>query len=303
MKRVRSFVGYSLLALLVVVSFSRCKKEQSAAILTEQEEQQIAIASGFGEGESQHIYNGTFDNVMGASDQVGMHGTGVFGRTGGASGLDSLPPCATVTYAPLNAPNVFPLRITIDFGPGCTCQDGRTRSGKINTIYTGRLIEPNNSATTTFESYKIDSISITGTHTVHNTSSGSNARQFTVSVQNARLSKPNGNYTEWNSTRVLDQVEGLNTPNLPGDDIFNVTGSATGTSKRGSFVNAWESHIVDPLRKRFNCHWITKGTVQVSRVGLPVNSPYSALLDYGQGLCDNNATLTVNGNTYNVQLP
>jgi hypothetical protein len=59
--------------------------------------------------------------------------------------------------------------------------------------------------------FYIDSIKVEGTHKITNSSSQITtqlSRQFTVDV-NGKLSKPNGNYTEWTSHKVITQIEGL----------------------------------------------------------------------------------------------
>lgn len=285
-----------------------CKKETSDNLSPVQEEEAASFSTE-SEAESEAVFNDVFDNVMGVNTEVGIGGTGVFGRVsrsgfdGREMNVDSIPACLTITIVRLNPPQQFPVKIIFDFGTGCLGNDGHTRSGKIITEYTGRLIIPGKSATTRFEGFKFDSISVTGTHKITNTTAlGSNQAQYTIDVTNAKLSKPNGNYSEWNSHRVIRQIEGNGTV-LPVDDIFSITGSAHGRVKRGSLLYAWQSEITEPLRKKFICHWISKGIIKVRRETLPATSPWVAVLNYGNGDCDYLATLTINGVTHNIQLP
>jgi hypothetical protein len=291
----------------LVLTFNSCKKEKSE--LTEQEEEEIALASTQADAESENMFSDAFDDVMGVNNDVGMAGTGIFGgRTAPnlrGMNVDSVPPCVTVTVVHLSS-TPFPVRITVDFGVGCVGRDGRMRSGKIISTYTGRLIDPGKSATTTFENYFVDSVKVEGTLVITNSTpplAGPVAvRSFTFDVQGGKLTRPNGNYSEWNSHRVITQVEGLGTPLIALDDVFTITGGAKGTVKRGSLIVKWESIITEALRKRFACRWIVKGRVKISRVNLPSTSPWVAVLDYGNGFCDNNATLTVNGITHQITL-
>ncbi|MGZ5189991.1 MAG: hypothetical protein ACXWCZ_03170, partial [Flavisolibacter sp.] len=179
------------------------------------------------------------------------------------------------------------------------------RYGKIITVYTGNLREPGKSATTTFEHFKINDISVEGKHVITNTTAstpGSNQKQFTVDVTDARLTKPNGNYSQWNSHRVTTQVEGNGTL-LPFDDIFRITGSARGKVKRGNTIYAWASEITEPLIKKFTCRWISKGIIRVKRESLSNSSIWVSSLNYGNGDCDYKATLTINGVVHNIELP
>lgn len=287
-----------------------CKKEKSAT-LTPAEEEQASTVSVESETENEVVFNDVFDNVIGVNTEVGIGGTGIFGRVatnqmadGRNMNMDSLPVCTHVTITHLTAA-VFPIKIVIDFGTGCRGTDGHMRYGKIITTYTGRLLEPGNSATTTFEGFKLDSLSVEGTHKITNTTNttaGSNQRQFTVDITDAKITRPSGNYSKWNSHRVITQVEG-NGSLLPQDDVFHITGSAHGQVKRGDMVYAWNSEIINPLVKKFTCHWISQGIIKVRRETLAPNSQWTAVLDYGQGNCDFYATLTINGIPHQIQLP
>ncbi|WP_315820279.1 hypothetical protein [Paraflavitalea speifideaquila] len=72
-------------------------------------------------------------------------------------------------------------------------------------VYSGRLLLPGNSATTTFEGFYLDSIQVEGTHKVTNTST-QDKRSFTVEVTNAKLTKPNGNFSTWSSNKTITQT-------------------------------------------------------------------------------------------------
>lgn len=301
----------NLLRLLTVALFASviavsCQKDKSEA-LSPQEEQEASMAASQSEAESEAIFNSIFDDVMGTNDEVGLGGTGIFGGAaqtdiGIASRpgqVDSIPSCLIITVTRPTA-NPFPVRIELDFGTGCFVR-GHMRSGKIITEYTNRLIFPGAVATTVFQNYKIDSISVRGTHKITNTST-SNMRQFTVEIRNARLTRPNGNYSEWNRNRVITQIEGLGTPQVPLDDVFRITGDAWGTINRNNLVTTWESVIIEPLIKRFNCRWIVRGEVKIIRRNQSSNSPWIGYLKYGTGTCDNLAILTVNGVDHQITL-
>ncbi len=158
-------------------------------------------------------------------------------------------------------------------------------------------------ATTTFDGFYVDTIKVEGTHKIQNTSPSNLVRQFTVDVINAKLTKPSGNFVEWNNHKVITQLEGLNTPFVPLDDIFKIEGSASGRVQRGRLIVAWESNIIEPLFKRFNCRWIVKGKVRMIRSNSNANSPWTALLDFGNGDCNNRAVITINGIIHEITLP
>ena len=97
------------------------------------------------------------------------------------------------------------------------------------------------------------------------------------------------------------QTEGNGTAS-PIDDVLSIKGTANGRVKRGNLIVLWNSEVTEPLIKKFTCRWIAKGRIKNVRQGLPSNTPWTAILDYGTGSCDNLATLTINGNTQQITL-
>lgn len=303
--------GFTLIQLTIIVflfALLSCNKENSQGI-TPQQQAQVSLVSGQSDSKAEIIFNGIFDDAMGANNYVGMAGCGIFGRgasINGYTGIDSLPSCAIVTVTHTNGTSFFPVQIVVDFGTGCTRPaDGHTRVGKIITMYSDRLTTPSAIATTTFDGFYIDSIKIEGTLTINNTSPTSTnilARQFTVDVTNAKLSTPDGNYISWNSHKVITQTAGLATPFYPFDDIFQIEGSANGLAKNSNLLVSWQSTITHPLVKEFECRWITEGTVKIARTSSNTAASWIGYLDYGTGNCDNQATVTINGTTYQITL-
>lgn len=293
----------AFLLALSLIFFVACEKENSGT--TDEQEKQASIASGEADTEAENIFDSFFDDAMGANNDVGVSGSGIFyGRN---DTLTPVPRCFTVTVLhPNNTP--FPVRIIVNFGStGCLGPDGRVRRGKIITDYTARLTVPGAVATTTFDGYYVDSLKVEGTHKVTNTSEP-NAnpailRRYKAQVINGKLTKPNGNFVEWNSTKIFLQVEGLATPDFPRDDAFKIEGSANGMARRGNLIVRWESNIIEPLLRRFTCRHIVKGKIRTVRVGLGAQSQWVALLDFGNGICDNQAILTINGVPRQITLP
>jgi hypothetical protein len=292
-------------SIFVLVS---CKKETSQGAT---EETEASRASSESDAEAEMVFNAIFDDAMGANDDVGMAGTGVFGRTSildpGGVGTERQPTACFIVTVIHPTANQFPVQIIIDFGTvGCVGPGGHVRRGKIITEYTNRLIIPGAKAVTTFDNFFIDDIKVEGTHTITNTSSPITTippdRQFTVDVVNARLTRPNGNFTEWNSHKTITQIEGLVTPNLPLDDVFRIEGGSSGRTRRGNLLVGWNSIITEPLIKRFNCRWIVKGRIRTTRLNTTTTSQWVAVLDFGNGVCDNLAVITINGVSYNITL-
>ena len=134
-----------------------------------------------------------------------------------------------------------------------------------------------------------------GTHTITNQSSQSELK-FNVTVVGT-LTKENGNSSVWNSDRTITMVEGLSTPLNPSDDIYSLTGTANGVVTRDSKVHEWSAQIINPLIKKYSCQWLVQGTINFKK-----GSQVYGSIDYGSGECDDQATLSVNGQTAIITL-
>ncbi len=297
-----SLIAFTFLA----ISFLACNKEGSSEGTPAQEEA-ATVASSESDAEADILFNGLFDDVMGVSDEVGLAGTGIFGKTmqvnsDGTSSTARITACPDVTVVLLNSPALFPKKVILDFGSGCTGRDGHHRRGKIINVYTNRLIIPGAMATTTFDGFYFDTIKVEGTHKITNTAEvNALAKKWKVEVIGAKLSKPNGDFTEWNRTNVITQIENLSPTNVR-DIAMKIEGYGSGRTKRNGILVGWEAEIIDPLLKRFSCRWIVKGKVRIKRANLTANSRWIALLDFGGGTCDNRAYLTVDGHSREIIL-
>ena len=297
----------SLLAFLTMTfSFLACNKEKSGEGTPDQEEA-ASVASSESDGEAEDVFNGLFDDVMGVNPDVALGGSGVFSRTiatgtDGSGSTARIASCPDVTISLVNPPALFPKKVMLDFGTGCTASDGHHRRGKIYIVYTNGLRIPGASATTIFDGFYFDSIKVEGTHKITNVAEvNALAKKWKVEVIAGKLTKPNGDFTEWNRTNTITQIENLLTTNVR-DWIFKIEGYGNGHTRRNGIIVAWNAEIIDPLIKRFNCRWIVKGKVRIRRINVTNTTRWEAILDFGDGLCNDRATVTVDGHTREIIL-
>lgn len=279
-----SFIG--------ALTFTSCKKDNNSSSATDNDPVQVAATqeATTQEAETEAQFDDVFNitasmnkSQVGEDLGVGANVSGLFEL--GSSNTTSTTPCFTITVVP-NIPHVFPKTVTIDFGNGCLGRDGKYRKGKIVSIYTNPMVVPGAKVSTTFVDYYVDSFHIEGTHITENTST-SNMQGWKIVVIDGNVTNTNTNrWRKWNSTKNVLQIEGNGTPNFPMDDVYKITGHARGSNSAG---HTWASLVVDPLIKKFTCPWIVKGKVQLIRDGR------EALLDYGNGNCDNLAIIYING--------
>ncbi len=286
--------------LTISVLVTSCTKNNDNQQTTQQEIEQTTLVTE-SDASADLVFDDVFDNVLGINDEVGLGGSiGVFGRAstentaGRFEETDSTGRSFTVTITPLT-PGVFPKTVIIDFGTGYMGRDGHIRRGKVITNFTGRMVEPGSKATTTFDGFYFDSVKVEGKHAIQNKST-SNSRIFAVTVENGKLTGPSGNYVAWNAAKTRAQVEGNGTPNFAGDDVFSITGESLGTVMRNGSTYQWASAITEPVIRKFTCRWAVKGKIKITR------NDKTGLLDYGNGSCDDQATLTINGNIHSITL-
>jgi hypothetical protein len=197
--------------------------------------------------------------------------------------------CATRTY------NAHTRTLTIDFGPvNCLCPDGRYRRGKIVVAFTTDTPTRRAGAVVTRENYFVNDNQHTATRIFTSLSLGS----FTVEVPSASIVRVNNGGTHsWTASWTFTRTAGFGTASTS-DDVYSVTGSASGTNRRGiSYITTIQS----PLIKRSDCYkYYVAGIVSIINARDKV-----MLLNYdpsGSQACDNTATVTVNGRTKTITL-
>ncbi len=232
----------------------------------------------------------TFNDVQNISDQAASPaGLSTFKTTGGAQLLSG---CATVTHDTISVPHV----LTVDFGAtNCLCNDGRYRRGQIIVTHTGAYKDSGHVHTISFNNYFVNDNQVFGTKTVTNMGTNAAGNYYYTIAVNGGIVRANTNDTlTMVSNRVRTWTNGYATP-FRGDDAFEITGSGTITKPNGATFNVATTAA---LQTSVNCNWIKAGIVTLT----PPNN-VTRTLDYGNGNCDDQATLTVNGNTTTITLP
>ncbi|MBL0145010.1 MAG: hypothetical protein IPP48_03845 [Chitinophagaceae bacterium] len=289
--------GLAFTALFGLLVFTSCKKESNETLTPiAPTDVEATVEASRQDAEAEEQFDDVFNitgsiNAQDAGEDLGF-GVNVSGLDDLGARTDSAHRCYRVTVVP-NIPGVFPKTVTVDFGDGCLGRDGKYRKGKIVSIYTNRMLVPGAKVSTTFLNYFVDSFKIEGTHITENTST-SNMQGWKITVLEGKIINTNtAKWKKWNSTKNVLQIEGNGTPHFPLDDIYKITGGARGSNSMG---HTWASIVIEPLIKKFTCRWIVKGTVNLARDGR------QALLDYGNGSCDNQAILYINGVGYPINL-
>jgi hypothetical protein len=299
MKKTNIIIVSIVVTLFVTILVIGCKKTTEEAPINSVQEITNVTNASISESLAEAAFNDVYDNVMGYQSFNGgvPVGVGIFKTDGDANyrtDTFNLPPCIKIIVDQPSA-NGYPKTVTIDFGNSACPTAGRhMRKGKITTVYSNRLDIAGATATTTFENYYLDSVKIEGTHTVTNQHTIT-AKKYNVKITNGKATQPNGDYVKYVKDRSYAQTQGVSTM-TPADDVFEITGTASGEFKMGGdAAKTWSSTINEPLVRKFTCPWFVMGKVTILRT-----SGQMAIIDYAptnNGECDNKASVTINGET------
>lgn len=277
-------IGSIALLAAMALFFSGCSKDK--------EENEAYRESARDQATADILYSDIFNQVNLA---IGQLENELFGPGKMKSPDDG--GCATITLSPWDT-ITWPKSITIDFGDSnCQGIDGKYRRGVITAVITDRYRDSLTVLTITPEDYYVNDFKIEGAKTVTNRGHISNGKMtFSVNVPGAIITNPEGKAFHWSSNRTKVWVEGEATAwPIVMDDVFEISGEATGTTFGGL---DFDVAVTQPLRIERDCEWIVSGELEFTPEGYPTKT-----LNYGDGDCDNKASLTVNGVTIQITLP
>jgi len=189
-----------------------------------------------------------------------------------------------------------PYKMTLDFGTvNCLCEDGLYRRGKIIVSYTTGIGDSLASLSTTFDNFFVNDNNVKGTHTLtykgHNQNGHSN---WDVNVNGSIVLASGEGTITYIASHNSEMIAGESTPDL-NDNVFSNTGSSSGIAINGQ---AFTSVITTPLVNKFTCGYFVSGVIEISRAAQPKH-----IINFGNGDCDNKATVTIIGITFEITLP
>ena len=266
------------IAAIVAFAFTSCKKDSTT---TDDSAIETTFELSANQGIADNLTQDANDILNEAAYDKNLQGSG-FAAT--PIEPNSTLACATVTVTPLVG---FPKNIVIDYGSGCTTPglNGVTRSGKINVTLSDSLRVSGSVAVMTFDNYYVKGYKKEGTITWTNISTPG-VKSWRRVCQNGKITAPTGNYWLHYGTEVITQTQGNNTPGNILDDVFTITGTKTVTNPAGLTRTGT---ILTPLQKKTTCSNIDQGTYQIQ------GPNHVAIIDFGDGSCDNIATISING--------
>ncbi len=184
----------------------------------------------------------------------------------------------------------FPNSITLDYGTGCTGENGRTRAGQVVISITAPVDEVGAVVSTSFVGFSINGIAMDGSKTITNNGLDDNGHQVYAKVSDLFFTFADGSEMEWHTNRTRTQFKGGDTPTI-WDDKFLIEGGAYGTNRNGVDFTIT---ITQGLIKERNCPWISAGILEFS------NPNATRYLNFGDGTCNNKAIASNDQGYYRV---
>lgn len=276
-------IALTAVVLFLTVFLFSCKKESvndEGPALSETEAVEYSAESMEAEASFDDIY----DIGMTAADEEGIISAG---KAQGAKPFPFLRlrlrigAKATITVTPDD--NTYPKTVTIDFGNGENCPDGKFRQGKIVLHFTAPIRQPGAVVTITLVDFKLGRANIEGTKVITNLSENGDIN-FSVKVSGGKVTYPNGRGYAYEKLKNVKQIAGGTTDEIS-DDVYSIAGESKATFKNGVVIAI---STAEDLVKKVNCAWISEGVLQVK-----VRN-HEFALDYtypDNGGCDNKALL------------
>ena len=196
--------------------------------------------------------------------------------------------CVTITKV-ITSENIA---VTLDYGDACTTKKEDVLSGKIQMLISPNLEDKSVVIDYSFDNFYFNDKKIEGSVNKIRTRSNENENPQAVINRDIKIIWQDASFSLIKGERKREWVEGADNM-LWADNVFSITGSWTITKRDG---NIRTSTIVEPLIRNMACKFLISGIVEIEK------TDKKKILDYGDGECNDLASLTVDGTTYEINL-
>jgi hypothetical protein len=170
--------------------------------------------------------------------------------------------------------------VTLDFGTGCEGRKGKELAGKIIIEYVRTTT--GFSKTVSFENFTVEGNAVEGGKSIAKSTANANGNPEATFTVDITITFTTGEVITKKGTKVKEKIAGADTRNR-GDDVYSISGNWESVNKEGVVKNA---SITINLRREYACKYIVSGVIEITK-GTAIST-----LDFGDGTCDNLATLT-----------
>jgi hypothetical protein len=194
--------------------------------------------------------------------------------------------CATVTVSS----NTYPKEIVVEYLKGCSTHH-HDKYGKVIITLSDTITNTGAIQTVVYQDFYIDSIKVNLNATLKNMGQNSSGNWVIEKSYTQTITK-NGEVCVREVNENQEWISGFGTAEKS-DDICYLSGSGSITVNDTAY---YSKTITTPLLYDASCDYITSGVVELERNGS------LTIIDYGDGTCDDKATVTSNGTTEEISL-
>lgn len=178
----------------------------------------------------------------------------------------------------------YPKTLTLDYGDSTVLRNGKVLSGIIEIYISAPRYTQDFEKTVTYTNFTVDSVTINGYTSIIVDKVDTLFRQH---ISELTFTLADGTVIERSSERTWQWLAGMDTEDDQSDDVIIITGSATASMTKDGVTDTYVKEIINPLKKVYDCRHIVEGTITITLNGTVIST-----LDYGNGECDEVATMT-----------
>jgi len=170
--------------------------------------------------------------------------------------------------------------VTLDFGTGCEGRKGKVLAGKISIEYVKTAT--GFTKTVSFDGFSVEGNTVEGGKSIVKLTANSNGNPEATFTVDITITLTTGEIITKKGTKVKEKIAGADTKDR-GDDVYSISGNWESVNKDGEVRNAT---ITTNLRREYVCKYVVSGVIEITK------DAETFTLDFGDGTCDNLATLT-----------
>jgi hypothetical protein len=215
-----------------------------------------------------------------------MHGWNMHGIGPLRFGVPHIDSCVTVSVSS----NSYPREIVIEYIEGCSMHH-HDKHGKVIINLSDTITNQGALQTITYQDFYIDSVKVDLTASLENRGKNESGNWVIEKNYTQTITKNEQTFVRTNH-EIIEWVSGYETTDKA-DNVYYISGSGKVVLNDTA---TYSKTITTPLLFDASCEYIKSGVVELNRRG------NVSVIDYGDGTCDDKATITTNGITEEIDL-
>jgi hypothetical protein len=200
----------------------------------------------------------------------------------------NFPGCCVVTVSNEG----FPKEIIIDYGKECVSRNGLVMTGIITITISDTIINEGARMTVVYDDVTIGDRTIDKEATITNDGQNEDGNWVISSSSTTTITYGDGHVTTREFTEQKEWINGFLTAEYTDDQFYQTGGGTITVDDEIVFSRT----IKEPLYTDRSCRFIMSGVVEITRNG------ETMAINFGEGECDNIATVTKDGETEVIEL-